>query len=46
MHIKVGYHLVRERVSCGDLVVTYVATQLQLPDIFTKAHPIQHFSKV
>lgn len=41
-HIKVDYHFVHERVSHGDLVVTYVSTQLQLADIFTKALPVQY----
>lgn len=42
-HIKVDYHFVREQVSHGDLVVTYVPTQLQLADIFTKSLPVSHF---
>ena len=39
-HVEEDYHFVRERVSHGDLVVTYVPTQLQLANIFTKAFPI------
>jgi len=42
-HIKLDYHFVHERVSHGDLVVTYVSTQLQLANIFTKALPIRRF---
>ena len=42
-HIKIDYHFVCEHVSRGDLVVTYVPTQLQLANIFIKALPVQCF---
>jgi len=42
-HIKVDYHFMRERESHGDLIVTYVLTQLQLADIFTKMLPVNRF---
>ena len=34
---KVHYHFVRERVLDGDIDLTYVRTDEQVADIFTKA---------
>ena len=36
-HIEVHYHFVRERVLAGDIDLTYVRTDEQVADIFTKA---------
>ena len=36
-HIEVHYHFVRERVLDGDIDLTYVRTDEQVADIFTKA---------
>lgn len=36
-HIEVHYHFVRERVLDGDIDLTYVGTDEQVADIFTKA---------
>ena len=36
-HIEVHYHFVRERVLAGDIDLTYVGTDEQVADIFTKA---------
>ena len=36
-HIEVHYHFVRERVLDGDIDITYVRTDEQVADIFTKA---------
>ena len=36
-HIEVHYHFIRERVLDGDIDLTYVRTDEQVTDIFTKA---------
>ena len=36
-HIEVHYHFVRERVLDGNIDLTYVRTDEQVADIFTKA---------
>ena len=36
-HIEVHYHFIRERVLIGDIDLTYVRTDEQVVDIFTKA---------
>ena len=36
-HIEVHYHFIRERVLDGDIDLTYVRTDEQVADIFTKA---------
>ena len=36
-HIEVHYHFFRERVLDGDIDLTYVRTDEQVADIFTKA---------
>jgi hypothetical protein len=36
-HIEVHYYFVRERVLAGDIDLTYVRTDEQVADIFTKA---------
>ena len=36
-HIDVRYHFTRERVESGEVLLTYVATEHQLADLFTKA---------
>jgi len=42
-HIKVDFSFDHERVSCGDLVVHYIPTQLQLTVIFATSPPINRF---
>ena len=36
-HIEIDCHFVRERVHCGALVLSHIASRLQPADIFTKA---------
>ena len=36
-HIEVHYHFIRERVLDGNIDLTYVRTDEQVVDIFTKA---------
>ncbi|MCO5556912.1 hypothetical protein L7F22_010467 [Adiantum nelumboides] len=36
-HIEVHYHYVKERLSIGEISLTYVPTQDNLVDLFTKA---------
>lgn len=36
-HIDIRYHFVRERFTCGDLIVEYVSTNDQCADFLTKA---------
>ena len=36
-HIEVHYHFVQERVLDGNIDLTYVRTDEQVADIFTKA---------
>jgi hypothetical protein len=38
-HIDVKYHYIRERVENREIEVTFVPTEAQLADIFTKALP-------
>jgi hypothetical protein len=35
-HIKVRYHLLRDHVKKGDMIMKYIDTKRQLADIFTK----------
>ncbi|XP_031101978.1 uncharacterized protein LOC116005883 [Ipomoea triloba] len=35
-HIEVDYHFVRDKVASGELAVSFVSTQDQIADIFTK----------
>jgi hypothetical protein len=39
-HIEVRYHFLRDHVEKGDIELSYVSTQDQLADIFTK--PFDH----
>lgn len=42
-HVEVDYHFVRDKVASGELIVSFVSTQDQLADIFTKPLPAQCF---
>lgn len=42
-HIEVHYHYVRERWSDGDIKLSYVPTEDNLADLFTKALPRPKF---
>jgi len=35
-HIEVHYHFIREKVLVGEIDLTYVSTEDQVADIFTK----------
>jgi hypothetical protein len=45
-HIDVPYHVIREHQANGDIEITYLPTQHQLADIFTKALPLAQFSSL
>ena len=36
-HVDLRYKWIQERIEAGDFKVSYVATSLQIADIFTKA---------
>jgi hypothetical protein len=46
-HIAIRFHYIREAVESKTITLTYIATRLQIADIFTKALPhaahVQHF---
>lgn len=42
-HVKIDNHFVRDKVASGDFVVTFMSTQDQLADIFTKPLPAPRF---
>ncbi|KAK9912116.1 hypothetical protein M0R45_035990 [Rubus argutus] len=45
-HVEVDYHYVREKVVCGELVVSYLCTTDQLADLFTKGLAAARFSSL
>ena len=45
-HLDVKYHWIREAVEVGDIKVTYVPTDDNIADIFTKALPRPRFEKL
>lgn len=44
-HIEVHHHYIREKVLNGEVDLVPVNTEDQVADIFTKALPIQKFTK-
>ena len=44
-HIEVHYHFIRDRVLDGDIDLTYVRTDEQVANIFTKALGIEKLSQ-
>ena len=42
-HIELDYHLIREKVVAGIIKVFYIASTLQVADIFTKTLPPKDF---
>ena len=44
-HVERKYHLIREIVQCGDVVVTKIGTANNLADPFTKALPSKDFDR-
>jgi hypothetical protein len=42
-HIDIRYHYIRECVERGRIVIDYIATEVQLGDILTKALGRVHF---
>jgi hypothetical protein len=45
-HIKVRYHVLRDHVEKGDIVMKYIDTERQLADIFTKPLDATHFASL
>ena len=45
-HLDVKYHWIREAVELGDIKVTYVPTDDNIADLFTKALPRPRFEKL
>ncbi|KMQ88473.1 gag-pol polyprotein [Lasius niger] len=45
-HVDIRYHYIREKVESRDIQVTYIPTENQLADIFTKALPRDRFRKL
>lgn len=43
-HIDIRYHFIREKVESNELAVSFIPSNLQLADIFTKALPRDRFS--
>jgi len=42
-HIKIDYHIIREKVVNKDVVVRYINTHNQVADIFIKGHTADRF---
>jgi hypothetical protein len=45
-HIKIDYHIVREKIQASQIVMKFVPFYLQLADIFTKALGGDNFKKL
>jgi len=45
-HIDVQYHYIREKYEDGEIQVTYVETNNQIADIFTKALTPERFARL
>jgi hypothetical protein len=45
-HIKVRHHILRDQVERGDIEMTYIDTEKQLADIFTKPLDVTHFASL
>ena len=43
-HIDIRHHFIRDHVSKGEIELTHVSTENQLPDIFTKPLAFDTFS--
>ena len=44
-HIDIKYHFMREHVQSGELALSYINTQDNIADIFTKALEPKKFSR-
>nr|GEU58545.1 hypothetical protein [Tanacetum cinerariifolium] len=42
-HIDIRYHFIKEKVKKGIVELFFVRTEYQLPDLFTKALPVERF---
>lgn len=42
-HIDVKYHFIRDHIKNGNIRLTYVSTNLNVADVFTKVNPIRMF---
>jgi len=45
-HTNIKHHWIREAVEAGDIVVTYVPSEENIADLFTKALPRPQFEKL
>ena len=43
-HIDVRHHFIRDHVEKGDVSISFISTELQLVDIFTKPLPEDRFN--
>ena len=43
-HIDVRHHFIRDHVEKGDVSISFISTELQLADIFTKPLPGDRFN--
>ena len=45
-HIEVRHHFIRDHVASGNLEISFIDTNGQLADIFTKALPEERFTSL
>ena len=45
-HINVKYHFIREKIEAKEVKITYIPTQAQLADFFTKSLPTARFQEL
>ena len=43
-HIEIDCHLTRHHLQHGTISLPFVSSSMQLADLFTKSHPLPHFS--
>lgn len=44
-HIDIKYHFSRERILSGDILLSYIPTEIQQADVFTKTLPTKGFMR-
>ncbi|KAK7870280.1 hypothetical protein R5R35_001006 [Gryllus longicercus] len=45
-HADIKYHYIREKLEEGTISVSFVPSDLELADVFTKPTPRDHFHKL
>ncbi|KAK7864174.1 hypothetical protein R5R35_004089 [Gryllus longicercus] len=45
-HVDIKYHYIREKLEEGTISVSFVSSDLELADVFTKPTPRDHFHKL